>query len=351
MFLYFQCTSFTNGATVGNLCNELCQPEVVPSVACHNYYEKSTVFSVQWNHTNIVFKSAKKSSQSEVQNWPDTGGHFYQYEHYSSNLIKTAIKLKFNISISNGEAVKLLYLYFSFKSPHKSRAVENIRALIEDNEYLALILYERFDVFPKLIGTCGPLYAVQKLNTVSGFWHLMTLYDSHDDWIKRIKIAIKIIEFLVRLENGLPEPLLICNVKMTHFGVTDDFKKVMYLDLDSVHPISIASQKTGDGSECRSHSDCDFMNCRSFCNLITLKCQHGVVNNNLQIVCERIFLGWVMSGKVMVPGLLMGPHTPHVLIELLEECANPAGETGMPRAMATKEIGKRLHDLLVHITY
>lgn len=336
---------------MGNLCNALCQPEIAPSLACHNYYEKSTVFSVQWNHTNIVFKSAEKSSQSENHNWPGTGGNFYQSENYYINLIKSAIKLKFNISISNIDAVKLLYLYFSFKSPQKSREIENIKTLIEDNEYLALILYERFDVFPKLIGTCGTLYAVQKLNTVSGFWHLMTLYDSHDDWIKRIKIAIKIIEFLVRLENGLPEPLLICNIKMTHFGLTDDFKKVMYLDLDSVHPVSVASRMTADGSECKSHNDCDFMNCRSFCNLITLKCQHGVVNNNLQIVCERIFLGWVMSGKVMVPGLLMGPHAPHVLIELLEECANPAGDTGMPRAPATKEIGKRLHDLLVHITY
>lgn len=351
MFLYFQCTSFSNGAAAGNLCNELCQPEIVPSLACHDYYEKSTVFSVQWNHTNIVFKSAKKSSQTEIQNWPDTGGNFYQSENYYSYLIKTAIKLKFNISITNVEALKLLYLYFGFKWPHKSREIENIRTLIEDNEYLALILYDRFNVFPKLVGTCGTLYAVQKLNTVSGYWHLMTLYDSHDEWIKRIKLAIKIIEFLVRLENGLPEPLLICNVKMTHFGMTDDFKKVMYLDLDSVHPVSIAGQITGDGSECKSHSDCDFINCRSFCNLITLKCQHGVVNNNLQIVCERIFLGWFMSGKVMVPGLLMGPHTPHVLIQLLEECANPAGETGTPRAPASKEIGKRLHDLLLHITY
>lgn len=352
MFFYFQCTSFSNGAAAGNLCSELCQPEIEPSLACHNYHEKSTVFSVQWNHTDIVFKSAKKfSSQTDTKNLQDTGGNFYQSENYYSNLIKTAIKLKFNISINNAEAVKLLYVYFSIKWPYKNRVVENIRTLIEDNEYLALILYERFDVFPKLIGTCGTLYAVQKLNTVSGFWHLVTLYDSHDEWIKRVKIAIKILDFLVRLESCLPEPLLICNVKINHFGMTDDFKKVMYLDLDSVHPVSVAGQITGDGTKCKIHSDCDFMNCRSFCNLITLKCQHGVVNNNLQIVCERVFLGWVMSGKVMVPGLLMGPHTPHVLIELLEECANPAGETETPRAPATKEIRKRLRDLLIHITY
>lgn len=309
------------------------------------------MFSVRWNHTNIVFKSAKKLSQTEIINWSGTSRNSYQSENYYSNLIKTTIKLKFNVSVTNVDAEKILYVYFSSKWPRRSRQIGNIQTLMENNEYVALILYERFEVFPKLVGTCGMLYAVQKLNTVSGFWHLMTLYDSRDEWIKRIKIAIKILEFLARLENGLPEPLLICNVKMDHFGMTDDFKKVMYLDLDSVHPVSIASRITGDGSECKTHSDCDFLNCRSFCNLITLKCQHGVVNNNLQIVCERIFLGWVMSGKVMVPGLLMGPHTPHILIELLEECANPAGETEMPRAPATKEIGKRLRDLLVHITY
>lgn len=301
----------------------------------------------------MVFKSVKKQTSSETEplHWLDVSSNkIYPSENDFAHMIKTAIKFKFNIFINNADLEKIIQTQHSPGSEQRHIEMDNIWSLLQDNEYLALVLYEKFNIFPKLIGTCGDLYAVQKLNSISGYWHLMTLYDSQDEWEKRIKISIKILDFLLELERKLPEQLMICNVKMNHFGVTDDSKKIKYLDLDSVHPLSIVNRITADGSHCKQHSDCDFLDCRSFCNLITRKCEHGVVNNNLQIVCERIFLGWVMSGRVMVPGLLLGPRTPRVLTELLEKCANPSSENGTPRAQASVEIKKRLYNLLTHLT-
>ena len=78
------------------------------------------------------------------------------------------------------------------------------------------------------------------------------------------------------------------------------------------------------------------------------KCSHYVSNSNLQIVCEKIFLGWRMSNTVLIPGLLMTQHTPSELATILRQCANPKSEFGKPRDR-DEEIKKRLYNILVEI--
>ena len=79
----------------------------------------------------------------------------------------------------------------------------------------------------------------------------------------------------------------------------------------------------GDSTECREHSDCDFFDCRGRCDLLTHRCAGGVVNNNLQLVCEKVFLGgegWAARG------LLDSRHASIALRHAVAECANPAGQ-------------------------
>ena len=46
---------------------------------------------------------------------------------------------------------------------------------------------------------------------------------------------------------------------------------------------------TGD---CETHSDCDYFHCKGRCDLIEGKCSgDGVVNDNLQAICDNVFLG------------------------------------------------------------
>lgn len=277
----------------------------------------------------------------EVLQWLDDQTILSEVEF--ANIIRGNIKIKFNITINKDDVKKITHI-FNMHGPQIERA--DTWSLLQDNEYLSVILYEKYDIFPKLVGTCGPVFAVQQMKSISRYWHLMTPYDSKEQWRNRVKIAVKILELLSLLERGPAEPMHICDVKMSHFGITDDFKKVKYMDLDSVHPHSIVNSMTGDGSACEEHVDCDFFDCRSYCNLVTKKCQYGVANNNFQIVCEKIFLGWLVPGRVIVPGLLLGPHTPHDLVQVLESCANPAGETGTPRAATSKETLNKLIDFL-----
>lgn len=295
---------------------------------------------------SIVFKSLKTSYDSKLSPSSENNSTTYLENNFVA-IIKKVVKTKFNLAINDIEAKSMSYSQHSHSISDKYYYMQKkvLWSLIHNHEYLALSLYGKFNVFPKLLGTCGSLYAVQRLNSISSYSHLV--FDSQSEWVRRVKISIMILDFLLRLEETFPEPMLICDVKMNNFGVTNDFKKVKYINVESIHPLSVANRIIADGSKCEHHSDCDLSDCRSFCNLITYKCQHGVVNNNLQIVCEKIFLGWMMSGKIMVSGLLMGPRTPAVLIEILENCANPFNENGIPRAQATKEVRKRLYNFLV----
>jgi hypothetical protein len=68
-----------------------------------------------------------------------------------------------------------------------------------------------------------------------------------------------------------------------------------------------------------------------------------------QVVCEKIFLGWTLSGTVIVPGLLMSQHTPSSLAALLRLCANPDTDFNSPRAAVPEDIKRRLYATLTEM--
>lgn len=71
------------------------------------------------------------------------------------------------------------------------------------------------------------------------------------------------------------------------------------------------------------------------------------MNVFLQIICEKIFLGWTLSGTIIIPGLLMSMHTTSTLAVLLRQCANPDGDTTrLPRAAAPENLKKRMYNML-----
>ncbi len=63
-------------------------------------------------------------------------------------------------------------------------------------------------------------------------------------------------------------------------------------------------------STCQKHSDCDFFDCKGQCDLIKKVCINGVVNNNLQVVCEKVLSA--RSSKtglpLKYPGLITAKH-------------------------------------------
>jgi len=222
-------------------------------------------------------------------------------------------------------------------------SMKNVWTLALDPEYVLSRLFKHYDVFPELYGSCGGLYMVEEVRPLPSASFLQPL--SFPAWAERVRIALAMLDLVEELDTMFTSPLHLCDVKAEHFGLSDN-GRVKYLDLDSVQLRPLADRTVGDSTECREHSDCDFFDCRGRCDLLTHRCAGGVVNNNLQLVCEKVFLGgegWAARG------LLDSRHASIALRHAVAECANPAGGEGLARAGAGPETEKKMRKALKEV--
>lgn len=347
----FQCNLYEEDITVGSLCAPLCVTRDIHSLTCHSFRAtKEAVFSAEWHNIKLVFKSVPKNIQS--LHWYDNGAVKYPTEKEFLSIIRTIVKNKFNLTLAYDTAIRLSrlkpsYEEKSWKKRHKE--MDNLWYLLQDNEYLLSALFTDKDVFPQLLGTCGLYFAVEYLEPVPDISSFLTISDTIEDWGKRLKVAVQILDLLEELETGFREPFHLCDIKIQHFGFVKGRNRLKFIDLDGVLPKSVIGSFMKEITSCNSDNDCDYLDCRSRCDKKTRKCSHYVTNNNLQIVCEKIFLGWRLSNTIIVPGLLMSQHTPSELASLLRQCANPEGVEGKPRTSPEEELKKRLYIVLSEI--
>lgn len=283
--------------------------------------------------------------------WYNNGILKYPNEDEFFRLIRKAVKAKFNITPSYDIMKRLTHLKplrLTKNQGKRRKEMDNLWKLIQDNEYVLSSLYSDRDIYPQIIGTCGNFYAVEYLKPVDSIPSLFALSDSQDEWNQRVKIAIMMMDFIDELDIGFHEPFHLCDVKIDHFGLTEAETRVKFIDLQGVYPKSILD-KYIENSTCTNDEDCEYFDCRGRCNKNKKKCVNFIQNNNLQIICEKIFLGWKMSNKVLVPGLLMSQHTPSELASVLRQCANPSHEDGKPRATPDDEIKKHLYNILIEL--
>ncbi|XP_067002773.2 divergent protein kinase domain 1C [Anabrus simplex] len=350
------CRLHQKGDAVGSLCKPLCEDKQIETLTCHAFHAgKEAVFSANWEENRMVFKASRRAKNELVDAvyWLDSQGkRRYPSEDDFSGMIRDVVSTKLNLSISNGQLQRLSRLgYTKSKEGSALRQIEmqNLWILLQDNEYLCSVLYSDRDVFPQLLGTCGGFFAVEYVEPVQPASSVLSVSDGKEAWASRIRLAVLILDLLEELETNMPEPFHLCDIKITHFGMAKGGQRLKFLDLDSVLPRTIANRATGDGSHCTKHEDCDFFDCRSRCNEATSRCDLPVTNNNFQVVCEKLFLGWTLSGTVILPGLLMSQHTPSSLASLLRQCANPDSDAGSSRAATPDDIRHRLYTTITEM--
>ncbi|XP_012284048.1 protein FAM69C [Orussus abietinus] len=348
------CSTHRDGSAIGILCGPLCTERGIHSLACESLHSgKEAVFSAHWEATRLVFKAPRiKSPSDRLESlYPvDELGmrHFISEEDFAS-AIRDLVVSRMNATISTRQLQRLARLRTHRVETDPSRRrleMENVWPLLQNNEYIISILYEDRDVFPQLIGTCGTFYAVEYVRPIETPTTVLALSDSKPEWAKRVKLAVMIMDLLEELESNFPEPFHLCDVKINHFGLPLGGQRLKFLDLDAVFPRSVVGKLIADNRHCEKHQDCDYFDCRSLCSK-RKRCESPVVNNNLQVICEKIFLGWTLSGTIIIPGLLMSEHTTSTLAVLLRQCANPAGDsTQLPRAAVPASLKMRLYNIL-----
>ncbi|XP_030760683.1 divergent protein kinase domain 1C [Sitophilus oryzae] len=345
------CHLYEEGMAIGSLCAPLCISKDIHSLTCHSFQAaKEAVFSAEWYNIRLVFKSVSRDIQA--LHWYDNGVLRYPTEKEFLSSIRTIVKRKLNLTLAYDTAVRLSRLKPSYEEKDltkRQQEMDSLWYLLQDNEYLLSTIFTDKDIFPQLIGTCGSYFAVEYLEPVPSLSSYLSLNDNKEEWGQRLRFAVQILDLLEDLDTGFREPFHLCNVKFNHFGYVKNKKKLKFIDLDEVYPRSIINNYFMEIESCQSDEDCEYMDCRSVCDQTTGQCRGTVTNNNLQIVCEKIFLGWGMSNTILVPGLLMSQHTSSELAPILRRCANPTGGDGKLRTMPDREVKKRLYTLLNEI--
>ena len=112
-------------------------------------------------------------------------------------------------------------------------------SLLQDDEYVFSKLGQDLNLFPTIYGNCGSLYIVEEVEPLS--------FKSASSWgkeipfkefAKRATIAMAIIDFLDELDTVFEEPLHLCDIKTSHFGISKH-GQVKFLDLDAIFAKSI----------------------------------------------------------------------------------------------------------------
>ncbi|KAL8594588.1 hypothetical protein ACOMHN_002143 [Nucella lapillus] len=120
--------------------------------------------------------------------------------------------------------------------------------------------------------------------------------NSHLPWSDRAQVAIKIFHFLEHLEREVtfPEHIHLCDPKLEHFAVGRDDGKLKLIDADLVlFDSNMATESMApdvDTGACTEHEDCSDVMCRGWCWTQKGRCASRRVNNNLQGICENVFL-------------------------------------------------------------
>lgn len=231
----------------------------------------------------------------------------YPSQYQLNGMIYRSILFNYNMTLSAEKTALFLSIVQDYNQKIKHISMRDAWNLIQDNEIVISNLLESTELFPTFYGTCGDLYAFEYLDSLDRGVTGQTV--SLSIWKNRIKTAVLILDFIEELDNNQP-PLRMCNVEYDHFGISDS--RLKYHNLNYVFPASYVDRKLSDAKFCSTDDDCNFKSCQTKCNEHLGKCTYMQLNNNLQIICEKIFRDILVTTRSSVN-----------LLSLIERCSNP----------------------------
>ncbi|XP_061163477.1 divergent protein kinase domain 1C-like [Saccostrea echinata] len=357
------CQDFVNHVAAGNLCPALCDSKKLKYNKCTNYRGGKKVLIANCDGVceegrNVVAVIKSKHPKEEFHFEPlvlDT--------HKNGSLTKTGYSTAYELfnnllnsqMLEENDKIPDIFSYLwsidfkQFKSDNRNlkspevTALQNIWGLINQDEYLFMKVYQKHSFVPRIYGTCG-FYYVMEYAPPGDILDPAFFTSSHSSFKERAKIAVDILDIVQSLDYGFFEPVHMCDVKAENFGIGRDHG-VKILDSDSLF-FHTSMLKNLAQPSCTSHNDCDFFDCRGWCDLETGKCTKQRTNNNLQTVCEDILIDRATN---FYAGLLHNPPQEYKeeLLPLLEECAYPGNSKGtIVREPASDDLYWRLHNLL-----
>ncbi|XP_041376159.1 divergent protein kinase domain 1C-like [Gigantopelta aegis] len=359
------CHQYHLGLIVGDLCPALCDTDLIQYRRCTNYRGGKHVFIMDCLNMCIpgnITKAVLKTKNQEVFEEEEFYMYLKQFSNQNASAEKaltamvknTLIELNQKL-IKDDDSIIIMKFwnseYKTYLSNPSTRIAfaRSLMLLVSQSEFRMLRMNQNIPYFPKIYGTCGPMYLVEFSPPGDILEHELSLMSEKEYSFKeRAEVAIRILDIIYRIDVDMPEPLHLCDVKGENFGMGRD--GLQLIDVDTVFYDSVLKSFVG-GQNCSSHQDCHFFDCRGFCSEETRCCENFRTNNNLQSVCEDVFLGkWFNT----VGGLLKNPPSSvrQQLNSILESCAFSQTLHGqVPFQKPSKKLLSNLYGLLLQTVY
>ncbi|XP_064084794.1 divergent protein kinase domain 1C-like [Macrobrachium nipponense] len=322
--------SYSRSIKVEDLCHDLCEEDITTKLECKAFHlNKPTVFVLNQGNIKVV-KSAINAEEreealgeTEEEYWNTKAANPYipskdEFMHMVNIYVGNFIDGEVNQDILSRLTDHSNVYQGDIESMVNHR---NFWLLTQDHEFLTSLLFEEYNIFPKVLGTCGIYYSMEYFQPLTK--NAMRPFDF--SWRERLWKALDIVKYVGRLDSVWTEPLHLCDVKHDHFGWSDE-NKVSFLDLDSILTDSVLIKTLEHTPACTDNEDCSYFDCKGKCHHKTAKCGLERTNTNLQVICDKIFLGNT-DGLISLYGLLVSHEANEELLEALELCRTNRGMT------------------------
>ncbi|XP_054732666.1 divergent protein kinase domain 1C [Anastrepha obliqua] len=302
------CMMYKNGMYNGSLCEELCKKSS-PFVNIKCSAISPFRFTAQKNGNIIEFRRAKEMDNDLA--WRSKSGklNYPKLEDFH-HIIKMHLLVNYNVTL---EENTLSFLIKEEIDRNNKDQMLNFYQLFKDHNYLMSKLFEDEELFPTILGTCGPYYAVEDLKTTEmrNFFTRYFLGDAPQQMLFK-----RLLDYIARLDMVRPDPLKICKVNLHQFGLTSNLR-FKALNADYIQLESQVNRRLASGKSCWRDSDCDWHQCRGSCDKQKQICNGAQTNDNLEVLCD-----FVRANLQHFTELKMRPTT-HVLRLYEDRCLHP----------------------------
>ncbi|XP_069771484.1 divergent protein kinase domain 1C [Narcine bancroftii] len=292
------CHNYQQGVLTGDLCEDLCVTHTMVYKRCLHYDKGKKVIQTDWNGMPIILKS-------KLEDFLSYDSLYLLGEQENSSildldiLVFTALEIKHSLGleVKNITGPQLWTKHFKDRRGSLSRAeIASMWSLLQQEEYVFFQLLQDLSKHVlKMVGSCGHFYAVEYLPAGHTWHHSLFALEGLSSWRGSSSralwqatngIALSFLDLARHFENDFSYQLHLCDIKPENFAIRADLT-VVAIDVD----MAFFEPKMRDILEqnCTNDEDCNFFDCFSQCNLKTKRCRAERSNNNLQVICDKIF--------------------------------------------------------------
>ncbi|CAF0893153.1 unnamed protein product [Rotaria sordida] len=294
----FVCKAYSEGLIGGQLCPDLCTTKTIQLENCLGEHKQFESRLFDNNEGNQVIRCYLKHPLSKTNPSGDLKKHFY-FPEDESTLEKLYIALQQHIQktiqLDNPDIlIEDLLKFADFNKDDKISLSEarSLWSLVQIDEFFYTILLSDKVYTPKIRGTCGHIFAIEKVIYHNlPFDDKQELYPSSErpNWFQRVRLAIGIIEFYSDTWHyqDSDQHLYLCQPLIKAFGYDKDYEAKM---LKLNHLISSKSILSRLPNRCKETRDCLYDSyCYASCNISTNSCQMKQFNkDSLNELCSLI---------------------------------------------------------------